>query len=103
MLTINDVSQLGVGLSRRDLLRVGVLGFVGGLTQADVFRLQARAQAKSAHKAVIMVCLEGGPSHIDMYDLKPDAPVEIRGEFQRIQTNVPGMEICELMPLQAKI
>ena len=50
-----------------------------------------------------MVYLNGGPSHIDMYDLKPDAPVEYRGEFRPIRTNVPGMDICELMPLQAKI
>jgi hypothetical protein len=52
---------------------------------------------------VINIYLAGGPSHIDMYDLKPDAPQEIRGEFKPIQTNVPGMDICELMPLQAKI
>ncbi len=50
-----------------------------------------------------MVYLNGGPSHVDMYDLKPEAPVEYRGEFEPIQTNVPGMDICELMPLQAKI
>ena len=50
-----------------------------------------------------MVYLSGGPSHIDMYDMKPDAPAEIRGEFKPIKTNVPGIEICELMPLQAKI
>src|SRR5262245_37827605 len=97
MLTINK------GLSRRDVLRVGALGLAGGLTQADVFRLRAQAQTKSDYKAVIMICLEGGPSHLDMYDLKPDAPREIRGEFNRIQTNVPGVDICEHMPLQAKI
>jgi hypothetical protein len=50
-----------------------------------------------------MVYLPGGPSHLDMYDLKPDAPVEIRGEFQPIRTNVPGIDLCELMPLQARI
>src|SRR5260370_10025584 len=50
-----------------------------------------------------MVYREGGPSHIDMYDMKPDAPVEYRGEFKPMQTNVPGLDICELMPLQAKI
>jgi hypothetical protein len=101
MLNIRHGDQ--TGLSRRDFLRVGALGLVGGLTQTEVFRLQARAQAKSAHKAVIMIYLPGGPSHIDMYDLKPDAPSEIRGDFKPIRTNVPGMEICELMPLQAKI
>ena len=50
-----------------------------------------------------MVCLAGGPSHIDMYDLKPDAPADYRGEFKPIRTNVPGFDICEHMPLQAQI
>jgi hypothetical protein len=54
-------------------------------------------------QAGILVYLSGGPSHMDTFDLKPDAPAEYRGEFKPIQTNVPGMEICELMPLQAKI
>src|SRR5262245_22826565 len=101
MLTIDNVVSLGNGLSRRDVLRVGALGLACGLTQSDVFRLRAQSQAKAAHKAVIMICLEGGPSHLDMYDLKPNAPAEIRGEFKPIQTNVPGIEICEHMPLQA--
>ena len=78
MLTIREVTQIGNGLSRRDFLRVGALGLAGELTQADVFRLQARAETKPAHKAVIMIWLAGGPSHIDMYDMKPDAPAEIR-------------------------
>lgn len=91
-------------LSRRDLLRVGALGMTGGLlTQADVFRLQAQSAATRSHKAVIMIYLPGGPPHIDMYDMKPDAPVEIRGEFRPTATNVPGMQICELMPQQARI
>ena len=50
-----------------------------------------------------MIHLSGGPSHIDMYDMKPLAPVEYRGEFNPIRTNVPGMEICELMPMQSQI
>src|SRR6185369_8371438 len=54
-------------------------------------------------KSVIMIFLSGGPSHLDMYDLKPDAPAEYRGEFRPIQTNVPGLHVCELMPRQAKI
>src|SRR5262249_33274903 len=75
------------------------------LTLADLLRLQAQGSsgARTPAKAVIMVYLPGGPSHIDMYDMKPDAPVEIRGEFRPIQTKVPGMDICELMPLQAQI
>ena len=58
---------------------------------------------KLPHKAVIMIYLSGGPSHQDMYDLKMDAPVEIRGSFKPIQTNVPGIEICEHMPRLAQM
>ena len=89
-------------VSRRDFLRIGALG-VGGLTLADLLRLKAQGTVRSpsAHKAVIMVYLPGGPSHIDMYDLKPDAPAEYRGEFSPIRTNVPGIDVCELMPRHA--
>jgi hypothetical protein len=89
---------------RRSFLKVGSL-CVGGLTLADLLRLRAEESQKprSFSKSVIMVYLNGGPSHMDMYDLKPDAPVEYRGEFKPIKTNVPGMEICEHFPLQAKI
>ena len=75
------------------------------MTLADLLRLRASGAVRegTAHKAVIMIYLPGGPSHIDMYDLKPDAPAEYRGEFRPIQTNVPGMHVCELMPLQARI
>src|SRR3954463_397456 len=92
------------GLSRRDFLKVGALG-VGGLTLADLFRARAQAgvSAGSPGKAIIMVYLNGGPSHVDLYDLKPDAPGEYRGEVKPIRTNLPGMDICELMPLQATI
>lgn len=92
------------GVSRRDFLRLGALG-VGGLTLADLFRLQAQGTVnpRAAHKSVIMIFLQGGPSHIDMYDLKPKAPAEYRGEYKPIQTTVPGIDICELFPLQAKI
>jgi len=92
------------GISRRGFLKVGTLA-VGGLTLADLLHCKAQGAAGRAasNKAIIMVYLNGGPSHLDMYDLKPDAPVEYRGEFKPVKTNVPGMEICELMPLQAKI
>ncbi|HSQ55636.1 MAG TPA: DUF1501 domain-containing protein, partial [Gemmata sp.] len=93
------------GVSRRSFLQIGAFG--AGLTLADM--LQARAattknkQPSRSNKAAIMIYLPGGPSHMDMYDLKPDAPVEFRGEFKPIKTNVPGVEICEHMPLQAKM
>jgi uncharacterized protein (DUF1501 family) len=89
-------------IGRRDFLRIGTLG-AGALTLGGLLRLRAQGAATSRSKAVIMVYLNGGPSHIDMYDMKPDAPVEYRGEFQPIRTNVPGIDICELMPLQAKM
>lgn len=88
--------------TRREFLKVGGLG-VGGLMLGDLLRLRAQAAAPTSRKSIIMVYLNGGPSHMDMYDLKPDAPVEYRGEFRPIRTNVPGIDICEHLPLQAKI
>ena len=90
-------------VSRRDVLRVGGLAFAG-LTLADVLRLRANAAPGSGRgKSVIMIWLRGGASHIDSYDMKPTAPAEIRGEFKPIQTNVPGIQVCEHMPLHAKM
>src|SRR5262249_33648534 len=80
----------------------GALG-IGGLTLADLLRLRAHASAPAPAKAVILINLPGGPPHIDMYDMKPDAPAEYRGEFKPIKTNVSGFDICELMPRQARI
>ncbi|MEX2185564.1 MAG: DUF1501 domain-containing protein [Pirellulales bacterium] len=94
------------GVSRRDFLRVGALT-VGGLTMADMLRLQAQGaaagQSPARGKSVIMIYLPGGPTHLDTYDMKPAAAREFRGELNPINTNVPGVEICELMPRQAKI
>jgi hypothetical protein len=96
-------TKLCDGITRRELLRVGGLAFAG-LTLADVLRLRARAAPDSGRgKSVIMIWLRGGPSHIDSYDMKPQAPAEIRGEFRPIPTNVPGIQICEHMPRQARI
>ncbi len=93
------------GVTRRGFLRVGALGFAG-LTMADMLRLRARAAAQggaSRDTAVIQVFLQGGPTHIDTYDPKPDAPKEIRGEFQPISTRVPGVRLTELFPKQALV
>src|SRR5439155_23741095 len=84
------------GIARRDFLKIGGMA-LGGLALADVLRLEA-AQGANSHKAIINVFLPGGPPHIDMWDLKPDAPAEIRGEYNPIKTTVPGMGICELFP-----
>jgi hypothetical protein len=92
------------GLTRRNFLQVGSLG-LGGLSLAELLKLRASGSAspRASAKAVIYVYLWGGPSHIDTYDMKPNAPVEIRGEFAPIRTNVPGFDICEYLPLQARI
>ena len=93
------------GMSRRNFLQIGAFG--AGLTLADVLRVQAAKNdpttKPSTPKAAIMIYLPGGPSHMDMYDLKPEAPMEFRGEFKPIQTNVPGVQICEHMPMQARM
>jgi Protein of unknown function (DUF1501) len=92
------------GLTRRNFLTVGTLS-LGGLSLAELLkqRAQGAVAATAPSKSVIMVYLPGGPSHIDLYDMKPDAPVEIRGEFKPIRTKVPGIDLCELMPLQTRI
>ena len=89
-------------ISRRNFLRIGGLA-LGGLSMPEIFRAEARAGIRSSKKAVIMIFLSGGPPHQDMVDLKPDAPAEIRGEFNPIPTNVPGIEICEHMPRLANM
>jgi len=96
-------TKLCDGITRRELLRVGGLA-LGGLTLADLLRARAgAADERGRGKSVIMIWLRGGPSHLDSYDMKPGAPPEIRGEFAPIATNVPGIQICEHMPLQAGI
>jgi hypothetical protein len=90
------------GINRRNFLQIGAFGI--GLTLADMLRLRATAgTGKSSGKAAIMIYLPGGPSHMDMYDLKPEAPAEYRGEFKPIRTNVTGVQICEHFPLQARM
>jgi hypothetical protein len=93
------------GIARRDFLQVGAFG--AGLTLADLLRAKAVAaadrQGSRSQKAAIMVFLPGGPPHLDMWDMKPDAPTEFRGEFGPIATTVPGIQICEHFPLQARM
>jgi len=85
---------------RRDFLRVGGFG-LAGLTLADVLRADTRSAARP--KSVVYIVLGGGPSHIDMWDMKPDSPAEFRGPFNPAATKLPGVQICEHMPRQAAI
>jgi hypothetical protein len=103
VLTVYDPTSAR-GVTRRGFLRLGALS-LGGLTLGDVLRLRAAspAPARRRQKSVILIHLSGGPSHLDTYDMKPQAPREYRGEFSPIKTNVAGMHVCELMPKQAKI
>ncbi len=100
------------GFSRREFMRVGGAGLFS-LSLAQVLQLQARADAPPAEKpgaqsgwgnakSVILIFLQGGPSHIDIWDPKPEAPSNIRGLFKPIPTNVPGIQLSEVMPLLAK-
>jgi hypothetical protein len=89
------------GLSRRSFLQVGSLA-LGGLTLPKLFQAEAQAGVRRSHKSVIMVYLSGGLAHQDTFDLKPNAPAEIRGEFKPIDTNVPGIQIGEHLPRLAQ-
>ncbi len=98
MLTIHGQrSRYCDGVSRRGFLKIGGLG-LGALALSDLLRAEAAASSPSRDKAVIMVYLPGGPPHQDTFDLKLDAPAEIRGEFKPISTNVAGLQICEYLP-----
>jgi len=90
------------GVSRRNFIRIGALG-LGGLALPQLLQAEAASGIRRSHKAVIMIYLPGGPPHQDTFDLKLDAPPEIRGEFRPISTNVPGLQICEHLPRIAKV
>jgi hypothetical protein len=95
------------GISRRGFLKLGGLA-MGGLALPTLLRAEAAtasaaaASSRTGHKSVIMVYLSGGLAHQDSFDLKPQAPAEVRGEFNPIATNLPGVEVCELLPQLAQ-
>ena len=92
------------GMSRRSFVQLGVAG-MSSVGLADVLRAKAASAESSGKKntSAILIWLDGGPSHLDLYDLKPEAPSEVRGLWRPIPTNVPGFEISELFPLQAAV
>src|SRR5229473_682155 len=98
-----NTSKYCDGIARRAFLRVGALAGVG-LTLANYLALaEAGAVAPAKGKAAIFIRLGGGPSHMDTFDLKPDAPSEYRGEFKPISTNAHGVQICEHLPRLAQV
>jgi hypothetical protein len=85
------------GISRRDFLAVGGM-MLGGLSLPQLLRAEDQAGIRKSHRAIINVFLPGGPPHLDMWDIKTEAPREIRGEFDSIRTSVPGIDLCEHFP-----
>jgi len=90
------------GLNRRSFVQLGVAG-MASLSMADVLRAREASGNEKKNTSVILIWLDGGPSHMDLYDLKPEAPAEYRGLWMPIKTNVPGFDIGELFPKQAKV
>ena len=89
-------------MSRRGFLKVGLLGSAG-LSLSELLRAEALAGTARREASVIILWMRGGPSHIDMWDPKPEAPLEYRGEFGTISTNVPGIQLTDMLPKSASI
>src|SRR2546426_6526941 len=103
MLTLwGERRRPGEGISRRGFLRVGALGFAG-LALPDYLRARATAGGGKPDSSVILIFLAGGPSHLETYDPKPEAPAEYRGPFRAIPTNVAGIRLSEILPRHARI
>jgi hypothetical protein len=96
------------GLTRREVMRVGAIG-LGGLSlprllgASDALAREVKAPSKPRARSVVILYLSGGPSQLDMWDMKPEAPLEVRGTFRPIETRVPGIQICEHMPRMARV
>ena len=104
MLTIrgNPSGRFCDGVSRRDFIRIGGL-VMGGIGLPQILRAEAQSGVRKSPKAIIMIYMAGAPPHQDLFDLKMDAPLEYRGPYQPISTNVPGIRISEHMPRCARI
>src|SRR4051812_46259232 len=99
MLPQRTVHRHSTGLTRRELLQVGYSGLLGlGLPSLLAHRARAESAPAKRPRSVILVFLTGAPSHLDMFDLKPNAPVEVRGTFRPIATRAPGVQVCEHLP-----
>jgi hypothetical protein len=104
MLTIQgDAFRLCDGISRRSFLAIGSLGLAGLTLPQFLHARESQSAARRSPRAVILYWMGGGPSHIDTYDMKPDAPAEVRGPFRPSRTNVTGMQFCELFTRQATV
>jgi hypothetical protein len=104
-LNLGSTARYCDGLSRRSFLQIGVAGMASvGLPQ--ILRAREESATKTGSKkntSVILIWLDGGPSHMDLYDMKPDAPKEYRGIWKPVRTKVPGFDVTELFPRQAKV
>lgn len=99
-----DMGQAGRycdGLNRRSFVQLGIAGMASA-SLASVLRAKQQATSNKKEISAILIWLDGGPGHMDLYDMKPEAPAEYRGIWRPIHTNVPGMEITELFPRQAQ-
>src|SRR5215216_3898353 len=90
------------GLSRRSFLQLGIAG-MAGVALPQLLRAKEQSAGTRKNTSVILLWLDGGPSHLDLYDMKPDAPEEYRGIWRPIRTRVPGFDITELYPKQAQV
>lgn len=100
-LSLNRESGHAGPMGRRSFLKLGASG-LAGFSLADIARARSAGSSSASDTSVILFWLDGGPSHMDLYDMKPDAPAEYRGIWKPIRTNVPGMDMTELFPRQAK-
>ncbi|HRX80331.1 MAG TPA: DUF1501 domain-containing protein, partial [Pirellulaceae bacterium] len=102
MLSSRSPNRTPAHINRRTVLRVGALG-LGGLTIDQMLRMQpAQGASRGKAKGAILFWMAGGPSHIDMYDMKPHATSEVRGPFEPIETNLPGLLVNQHMPQHAR-
>src|SRR5881394_1632021 len=104
---LGPAKRLCDGVTRRDLMQVGALSLFSGMSLPNLLRASETLSprlpvSRPAAKSVILLNLLGGPSQMDMFDMKPQAPAEVRGEFQPIDTSLPGLSICEHLPNTAR-